>query len=150
PRPACGERSRALRRAGEGRCPSFVVLAPDPKASLRLPSTSPRERGEVRPGISTMLTETSDYDELYRHFRWEVPEHFNIATAACDRHADGTGRLALTFIDEAGGVRRVSFDEMQAWSRRFANVLTEDGLLRGDRVGVFLSQSVELPVAHLA
>ncbi len=97
-----------------------------------------------------MLTETSDYDELYRNFRWQVPEHFNIATAACDRHADGSGRLALTFIDENGGVRKVSFDEMQAWSRRFANVLTEDGLLRGDRVGVFLSQSVELPVAHLA
>ncbi|MGB3273206.1 MAG: acyl-CoA synthetase [Xanthobacteraceae bacterium] len=97
-----------------------------------------------------MLTETSDYDDLYRNFRWQVPEHFNIATAACDRHADGTGKLALTFIDENGGVKKVSFDELQAWSRRFANVLTEDGLLRGDRVGVFLSQSVELPVAHLA
>jgi acetyl-CoA synthetase len=97
-----------------------------------------------------MLTKTSDYDRLYRDFRWQVPQHFNIATAACDRHADGSGKLALTFIDENGGVRQVSFDEMRAWSRRFANVLTGDGLKRGDRVGVFLSQSVELPVAHLA
>ena len=35
-------------------------------------------------------------------------------------------------------------------SRRFANVLKADGLVRGDRVAVFLSQSLELPVAHLA
>jgi Acyl-coenzyme A synthetases/AMP-(fatty) acid ligases len=35
-------------------------------------------------------------------------------------------------------------------SRRFANVLKADGLIRGDRVAVFLSQSLELPIAHLA
>ena len=35
-------------------------------------------------------------------------------------------------------------------SRRFANVLKADGLSRGDRVAVFLSQSLELPIAHLA
>ena len=35
-------------------------------------------------------------------------------------------------------------------SRRFANVLKADGLARGDRVAVFLSQSLELPIAHLA
>ena len=36
-----------------------------------------------------MLTETSDYDTLYRDFRWDVPARFNMATACCDRHADG-------------------------------------------------------------
>ena len=35
-------------------------------------------------------------------------------------------------------------------SSRFANVLKADGLARGDRVAVFLSQSLELPIAHLA
>jgi acetyl-CoA synthetase len=35
-------------------------------------------------------------------------------------------------------------------SRRFANVLKADGLVRGDRVAVFLSQSLEVPVAHMA
>src|ERR1700730_9658883 len=35
-------------------------------------------------------------------------------------------------------------------SCRFANVLKADGLQRGDRVAVFLSQSLELPIAHLA
>src|SRR6195952_4563188 len=97
-----------------------------------------------------MLTEASDYETLYRDFRWDIPARFNIATSACDRHADGTGRLALIYVDEDGVATRFSFDQMQSFSRRFANVLTADGLARGDRVAVFLSQSLELPVAHLA
>jgi acetyl-CoA synthetase len=97
-----------------------------------------------------MLTETTDYDALYRDFRWDIPPRFNIATACCDRHADGTNRLALIYVDEDGGAQRTSFDDIGGMSRRFANVLKADGLVRGDRVAVFLSQSLELPIAHLA
>ena len=60
------------------------------------------------------------------------------------------GRLALVYVDEDGGITRTSFDEVADASRRFANVLKADGLVRGDRVAVFLSQSLELPIAHLA
>ncbi|MDB5503729.1 MAG: AMP-dependent synthetase and ligase [Tardiphaga sp.] len=97
-----------------------------------------------------MLTETTDYDALCRDFRWQVPERFNIASATCDHHADGSGRLALVYVDEDGATTRFSFDQMQSFSRRFANVLATGGLARGDRVAVFLSQSVELPIVHLA
>jgi acetyl-CoA synthetase len=97
-----------------------------------------------------MLTPASTYDELYRNFRWDIPARFNLATACCDRHADGSGRLALIYVDEDGSTTRTSFDEVADRSRRFANVLTSDGLARGDRVAVFLSQSLELPIAHLA
>jgi acetyl-CoA synthetase len=97
-----------------------------------------------------MLTETTDYDALCRDFRWDIPARFNMATACCDRHADGSGRLALIYVDEDGGASRTSFDEISEMSRRFANVLDADGLVRGDRVAVFLSQSLELPIAHLA
>src|ERR1700712_3870806 len=97
-----------------------------------------------------MLTYATNYDQLYRNFRWDIPARFNIATACCDRHADGSGKLALIYVNEDGGTTPTSFDEMRALSCRFANVLKADGLARGDRVAVFLSQSVELPVAHLA
>src|SRR6266849_7904146 len=97
-----------------------------------------------------MLTEAATYDELYRDFRWDIPARFNIATACCDRYADGSGRLALIYVDEDGGATRTSFDEVSEFSRRFANVLKADGLVRGDRVAVFLSQSLQLPVAHMA
>src|ERR1700743_3161288 len=97
-----------------------------------------------------MLIETTDYDKLCREFCWEIPARFNIATACCDRHADGTGRLALIYVDEDGSAQRTSFDGISEMSRRFANVLKADALVRGDRVAVFLSQSLELPIAHLA
>src|ERR1700722_11311917 len=97
-----------------------------------------------------MLTETADYATLYSDFRWNIPNRFNIATACCDRHADGSKRLALIFVDEDGAASRTSFDELRSLSRRFANVLKADGLTRGDRVAAFLSQSLELPIVHLA
>ncbi len=96
-----------------------------------------------------MLTETGSYDRLYKNFRWEIPARFNMAQACCDRHADGD-TLALIYVDDEGGSRNVSFAQMRDWSKRFANVLKNDGVARGDRVAVFLSQSIELPVAHLA
>jgi acetyl-CoA synthetase len=97
-----------------------------------------------------MLTETDSYDQLYRDFRWDIPARFNIAAACCDRHADGSGRLALIYVDEDGSAKHTSFDALRDLSSRFANALKSDGLARGDRVAVFLSQSLELPVAHLA
>src|SRR6187399_252739 len=97
-----------------------------------------------------MLTEASTYDELYRNFRWDIPDRLNLATMCCDRYADGSGRLALIYVDENGATTRTSFDEVAEQSRRFANVLKADGLVRGDRVAVFLSQSLELPIAHFA
>src|SRR5260370_41883692 len=97
-----------------------------------------------------MLREAPSYDELYRNFRWDIPGGFKMATACCDRHADGTGRLALIYVDEDGAATRTSFDEVAEMSCRFANVLKADGLVRGDRVAVFLSQSLELPIDHLA
>ena len=97
-----------------------------------------------------MLTEAADYDTLYRDFRWDIPPRFNIATACCDRHADGSGRTALIYVGEDGSAERSSFDEICALSRRFANVLKTDGLARGDRVAAFLSQSLELPIVHMA
>src|SRR5450631_1477576 len=97
-----------------------------------------------------MLIETSGYDDLCRDFRWDVPARFNLATACCDRHADGTNRLALIYVDEDGAASRTSFDQLRALSCRFANVLKADGLVRGDRVAAFLSQSLELPIVHLA
>jgi acetyl-CoA synthetase len=104
------------------------------------------------PGASlpAMLTETDDYDKLRRDFRWNVPEHFNIGTATIVKHTDGSARLALIDVGADGRARNYSFDDMLKASNRFANVLRADGIQRGDRVAVFLSQSVELPVAHLA
>lgn len=97
-----------------------------------------------------MLVETTDYEALVRNFRWPVPARLNIAEVCCDRHADGTGRLALIYLEESGEVKRFSFDDLRSASNRFANVLVASGLARGDRVAVFLAQAPETAIAHLA
>src|ERR1700743_309621 len=97
-----------------------------------------------------MLTDTASYDQLARDFRWEIPVRFNMAVACCDRHADGSHKLALIYVDEDGSAKRTSFDELHAFSYPFANGFAHGGLARGDRVAVFLSQSLEVPLAHRA
>jgi acetyl-CoA synthetase len=42
------------------------------------------------------------YDELYRSFRWNVPERYNIAQACCGQWAADRGRFALYWEDESG------------------------------------------------
>ena len=138
-----------MRDPGEG-ASEFVPIEQQPLTrSTALGDLSPAGRGEIREPLAHAHRNHRLRRSLPR-FRWDIPARFNIATACCDRHADGTGRLALIYVDEDGGATRTSFDEISEMSRRFANVLKADGLVRGDRVAVFLSQSLELPIAHLA
>src|SRR3954470_5350215 len=97
-----------------------------------------------------MLQRGHSYDEVYGGFRWQLPKRFNIGVAACDRHADGTGRLALVYEARDGRVERFSFDDLKQLSNRCANALAALGIGRGDRVGVLLPQRPETAIAHLA
>ena len=97
-----------------------------------------------------MLQRRDSYDEVYSSFRWQLPRRFNIAAAACDRHADGTGRLALVYEAPDGAVERFTFDDLKRLSNRCANVLAAMGVSCGDRVGVLLPQRPETAIAHLA
>src|SRR2546423_5473431 len=97
-----------------------------------------------------MLQRCPRYDEAYRGFRWALPERFNIGVAACDRHADGTGRLAVVYETPDGRVERFSFDALKRLSNRCANALAALGIGRGDRVAVLLPQRPETAIAHLA
>lgn len=97
-----------------------------------------------------MLQRGQNYDEVYGGFRWELPERFNIGVAACDRHADGSGRPALIYEAPDGRIERFSFDDLKLLSNRCANALAALGIGRGDRVGVLLPQRPETAIAHLA
>ncbi|MGF6467297.1 acyl-CoA synthetase [Paraburkholderia youngii] len=90
------------------------------------------------------------YDSLTANFTWRIPPRYNIGVDACDKWADGSGRLALIYEDADGRATRYTFDELKALSDRFANALLAAGARRGERVGIFLSQSIETAIAHLA
>lgn len=100
--------------------------------------------------MTALLPAASTYDELRARFRWNIPARFNIATACCDRWADGSGRLALIHLHADGTAEQVSFDRLRALSCRLTNVLAAQGVSRGDRIGILLPQGVAATIAHLA
>src|SRR6516225_4880560 len=97
-----------------------------------------------------MLLAADTYDGLAAAFEWRIPPQYNIGVDACDKWADGSGRLALICETREGQATRYSFDELKSLSDRFANALRKRGVQKGDRVGIFLAQSLETALAHLA
>jgi len=87
-----------------------------------------------------MLTEASNYDELYQKLPLGTSRRvFNIATACLRPSCRWLGQACADLCRRGGGkTTRTTFDEIADKSRRFANVLKADGLMRGgDRVAVF-------------
>ncbi len=97
-----------------------------------------------------MLPKGDSYEAIRAAFRWRIPARYNIGVDACDRWADGSGRLALLHLRADGGLERISYDALRARSNRLANTLRAHGIGRGDRIGVLLPQVPEAAVAHLA
>src|ERR671914_2381203 len=88
-----------------------------------------------------------DYEELCRRHSWEVPERYNIAADVCDKHE--RDRLAMVWEDWRGNERRVSFGDLQDLSAKFANVLEQHGVERGDRVATLLPSLPETAAVFL-
>ncbi len=97
-----------------------------------------------------MLTYGQSYDEVYKAFRWEVPEFYNIGVDICDKWAAHKKRLALIYLDENGQVVRYTFRDLKRYSNRLANGFTAAGIGRGDRIGILLPQCPETAISHIA
>ncbi|HEV7884930.1 MAG TPA: AMP-binding protein [Solirubrobacteraceae bacterium] len=85
------------------------------------------------------------YEEACEAHSWHVPERYNIAADACDKHP--RDKLAMIHEDPDGAVREVSWGELQDMSDRFARVLRERGVERGDRVAMLLPSTPETAAA---
>ncbi|MEK6320528.1 MAG: AMP-binding protein [Acidobacteriota bacterium] len=94
------------------------------------------------------LERFESYEQACREFRWVIPEHFNIASAICRKHADAVTRIALNEVKEAG-TNTYTFAGLDFLSDKFAMALSESGINQGDSVAVILPQSASLAVAHL-
>ncbi|OBK74823.1 AMP-binding protein [Mycobacterium sp. 1274761.0] len=97
-----------------------------------------------------IIGRASTYREIYDTFRWQIPAHFNMTVACCDRWAADRDRVALIHEQPDGNVRRYTFAELQGLSNRCANMLIGLGLGRGDRIMLLLGQRPEAAVLHLA
>jgi acetyl-CoA synthetase len=90
------------------------------------------------------------YDEIYRGYRWQVPDRFNIAEACCGRHARDRYRFCLYWEDESGATSAWTYWDIQQHANRLSNALLALGVKGGDRVGIILPQRPETVIAHVA
>jgi acetyl-CoA synthetase len=90
------------------------------------------------------------YHELYRSWRWNVPERYNIAQACCGRWAADRSRFALYWEDESGETAKYTFWDIQREANRLSNALAGLGVKRGDRVALILPQRPEMAIAYMA
>jgi len=88
-----------------------------------------------------------DYSATYDAFRWTIPARFNFGGDVVDVWAQDTNKLALIWCDEQGRERRFTFAEISSLSNRFANLLQQLGIRRGDRVIVMLPRLPEWQIA---
>jgi acetyl-CoA synthetase len=90
------------------------------------------------------------YEELYKSFRWQVPEHYNIAQACCGQWVGDRARFALYWEDESGAQAAYSFWDIQRAADRLSNALAVLGVKRGDRVAIVMPQRPETAIAYIA
>lgn len=98
-----------------------------------------------------MLERRETYPELYRDFRWHIPDRFNIGTSVSDRWAaEDPDRVAIIAGTPDGDTPELTFGELAARSNALANALAGFGVETGDRVALLLPQGFETVIAHVA
>ena len=83
---------------------------------------------------------------------WFGGGKLNLSHNCVDRHAQGklAQKVALLWEGEPGEVRRITYAELYDEVQRFANVLKDLGIRKGERVAVYMGMSPELAIALLA
>ena len=84
--------------------------------------------------------------------KWFVGGQLNVSENCLDRHvAAGRGdRVAYHWEGEPGDTRTITYADLLDEVQRFANVLKDLGIRKGDRVNIYMPMIPELPVAMLA
>jgi acetyl-CoA synthetase len=118
------------------------------------PIQKPREGWRVAPNLA-------DYEQVCGTFSWEAARAeldglpggagLNIAHEAVDRHAAGkrANHLALRWLGKRGEVQDFTYSDLRSATNRFANVLRELGVARGERVFTLAGRIPELYITAL-
>ncbi len=113
--------------------------AADPKpADSATTTTEPAANGPV------------SFDGIAASFRWQVPARFNISDWVCERHADGSHRVAMMACREGADDVTYTFDQINRWAASLAGAFGALGCAAGDRVAVILPQRLETALLHVA
>jgi len=98
-----------------------------------------------------VLTKAATYEEVYDGFSWDIPETFNMGVDVCDKNAALTpDKPGLIVVEPGKETLTYTFAQLKALSNKLANLFIANGLERGERVGILMSQSVEAAISHVA
>lgn len=95
-----------------------------------------------------MLERRDSYEALYRDFRWNIPERYNIGVEVSDRQAALDPDRPALLDCRSEQIQALSFGELAARSSRMAHGLRALGVRPGDRVALLLPQGFETVIAH--
>ena len=84
-------------------------------------------------------------------FKWFTGGKLNVSVNCLDRHLETRGdKVAFHWEGEPGETETITYRDLHARVCRFANALRALGVGKGDRVGIYMGMTPELPVAMLA
>ncbi len=86
------------------------------------------------------------------HARWFVGGKLNVSYNCLDRQIEkgNKDKAAFFWEGEPGDTRTMTYGELHTEVSKFANVLKELGVEKGDRIAIYMPMILELPVAMLA
>ena len=98
-----------------------------------------------------VLNRAESYEELYGDFRWDIPDRFNMGVDVCDKNAARhPNRTGLIVVESGKDTVSYTFTDLKRLTNQLANLFIANGLERGERVGILMSQSVEVAISHVA
>lgn len=77
-----------------------------------------------------------------------APERYNIVSEF-EKYATGDGKKALIYVDAQNQLQEVTYDELIKAANRTANVLTANGLKKGDVVLIMVPRMIEAYVTYI-
>jgi acetyl-CoA synthetase len=85
-------------------------------------------------------------------FKWFTNAQVNIVHNALDRHqnTERKNKIAYYWEGEPGDSRAITYGELYVEVNKFANVLKSLGVVKGDRVTIYMGRIPEIVVAMLA
>jgi len=97
------------------------------------------------------FTQTLDWSDA-PFAKWFADGEINVAYNCLDRHIEAGlgGRVAIQFEGEPGDSRGITYRELTDEVRKAANLLASLGVVRGDRIAIYMPLIPEAVVAMLA
>ena len=84
--------------------------------------------------------------------KWFVGGKINVSTNCLDRHLSTfrKNKAAIIWEGEPGDSRTLTYQDLHREVCKFANVLKGQGVVKGDRVAIYMPMIPQLPIAMLA